>query len=90
MRRPTQPVWYSLVAILVCVLAVTIGAYVTLDRSAQAAERAARAAAVESEQRWCAVIATIDEAYRIAPPATEISRKLARDIRALREQFDCP
>jgi type II secretory pathway pseudopilin PulG len=100
-NRPRQPVWYSLVAILVCVLAVTVGGYVVLDRSARdrdraakaaaaQAERVARAAARESEQRWCSLITTMDDAYRIAPPQTEIGRKLAQDIGDLRLRFGCP
>jgi hypothetical protein len=78
-NRPAQPVWYSLVAILVSVL-VTVAAAVVYTNST----------ARESERKWCDVVTTMDDAYQVAPPTTEIGRKLARDIHRLRERFDCP
>lgn len=79
MNRPRQPVWYSLVAILISVL-VTVAATVVYTNST----------ARESERKWCSLVSTLDDAYRITPPTTEIGRKLARDIHTLRERFDCP
>ncbi|GAB2951801.1 hypothetical protein GCM10027280_45240 [Micromonospora polyrhachis] len=79
MRRPSQPLWYTLLAVVVSVLVTAAAALVIADRAAR-----------ESERRWCDVITTMDEAYRVAPPQTEIGQRLARDLAALREDFDCP
>jgi len=45
--------------------------------------------AAESQRKWCSLISTMDEAYSATPPTTEIGRKLARDIKSLRAEFDC-
>jgi hypothetical protein len=54
-----------------------------------AADRAAR----ESEQRWCGVVTTLDEAYSGAAtstrPQTTIGKKLAEEVHTLRLEFHC-
>ena len=47
-------------------------------------------AARQSEQRWCGVVTTLDDAYRQSPPQTPAGQKIARDIRQLRADFGCP
>lgn len=78
MNRPSQPVWHTLVAIVVSVLVTAGAALYIADRSAR-----------RSEQRWCGLIATLDDAYSVSPPTTEIGRKLAQDIGELRQRFGC-
>lgn len=46
--------------------------------------------AAQAGQRWCGIVTTLDDAYRQTPPQTPAGRKIARDIRQLRADFDCP
>jgi hypothetical protein len=87
-RRPV-PLWYALLAVVVSVLAImvaNVGYTVHVQREAAAAQREADR---EADRRWCGLITTLDEGYSVSPPQTEIGRKLARDIRALRVEFGC-
>ncbi|MFG3709474.1 hypothetical protein [Micromonospora sp. NPDC047730] len=49
----------------------------------------ANAAARQSEQRWCGIVTTLDDAYRATPPQSEAGRKIAADIARLRGEFRC-
>ena len=87
-RKPV-PLWYALLAVVVSVLAITVAniSYTAhVQREAAAAQRDADR---EADRRWCGLITTLDEGYSVSPPQTEIGRKLARDIKSLRAEFDC-
>lgn len=95
--RPTQPVWYSVVAILVCIVMMTVTTTVLLQRQAdQAAElsrqarQEAQQAARESERRWCGLVTSLDDAYRSSPPQTPVGQRMAMELATLRMQFGCP
>lgn len=45
---------------------------------------------VESEQKWCSVVGTLDDAYRQQPPQTPVGRRVAADMSALRKSLRCP
>lgn len=43
-------------------------------------------------RQFCSLVVTMDDAYSdpdLAPPATEIGQKLARDVRKLRGDLHC-
>jgi hypothetical protein len=47
-----------------------------------------------SEQKWCALLVTLDEGYNApvqpgAPPLNERGQRIAAQIHALRDSFDC-
>lgn len=44
----------------------------------------------ESERKWCGLVTSLDDAYRAAPPQSQLGQKLARDIYQLRVDFHCP
>jgi len=71
--------WRVLVAVL---LAAVASSAVSIIYSNEAAR--------QSEQRWCGVVSTLDDAYRQTPPQTPAGQKIARDIRQLRADFGCP
>jgi hypothetical protein len=73
-----QPLWYSLLAIMVTafVLAGT-GFWYTNHVQRQ------------GDQRWCDLLVTMDDAYSAGTPTTEIGRKIAALMRKLRADFDC-
>jgi hypothetical protein len=75
---PRQPIWYSLVAVVVSMILLTVlGAWYT-NRTA-----------AESERKWCELLGVMDEAYSSSPPRTEIGRQLARAMNKLRSDFGC-
>lgn len=49
----------------------------------------ANAAARQSEQRWCGIVTTLDDAYRATPPQTPAGQKIAAEFAQLRHDFRC-
>lgn len=81
----TMPAWYVLVAIVVSLMLLATSGVVYTNwsiRRQYAAER-------ESDRRWCQLLATLDHAYQGSPPQTELGRRLAADIHALRAELGC-
>lgn len=71
---------YTLVAVLASSL-VTAGAALAVTQHQRA----------ESDRRWCALLGELDAAYSAPPgPSTELGRRVAREIHALRTGFGCP
>lgn len=78
MRRPSQPVWYSLVAMLVSVVVLSgAGMYYT--------NRETR----ESERKWCEFITVLDDAWSSTPPQSALGRSVAASLHRLRADFGC-
>jgi hypothetical protein len=77
-NRPAQPIWYSLVALLVSMFVLAV-AGVVYTRHVQH----------ESERKWCSLISTLDAAYQSQPPQTQLGRNLAADMARLRRQLRC-
>lgn len=71
--------WQTLVVVLVAAIVSSV-----------ASMAYANAAARQSEQRWCGVVSTLDDAYRETPPQTPAGQKIATNIRRLRADFGCP
>lgn len=42
-----------------------------------------------SNQQWCDVVSTLDDAYTANPPQTETGQRIAREMRRMRRDFDC-
>ena len=83
MSRPTQPVWYSLVVVLVAAVAVAATSIVV---SVQLAKHSART----SEQKWCAIVRTLDDAWSSRPALTPLGRQVAAAMAKLRRDLGCP
>ncbi|MFE7869774.1 hypothetical protein ACFUYE_05415 [Micromonospora humida] len=47
------------------------------------------AAAHQAEQRWCGIVATLDDAYQQTPPQTPAGKRIADSIAELRGEFGC-
>lgn len=77
--KPTRPVLYSLVMVLVVGLATGIGSAIYSVDTAR-----------EGDRKWCSLVATLDDAYRVTPPSTETGKLVASQIHQLRMDFDCP
>lgn len=76
MRR--QPIAYSIAAIFLT-LAVSIPSGLWYTNHVQK----------ESDQRWCELLVTMDDAYQAGSPTTEIGRKIAALMHKLRVDFGC-
>lgn len=42
-----------------------------------------------SNQQWCDVVTTLDDAYTAQPPQTETGQRLAREMKRMRHDFGC-
>lgn len=78
---------------LIVILLVNLGLFVTglwfAGRKASEAAASAEAANAASAQRLCAIMLTLDGAYRGAPPTTETGRNLAKSIHDYVIVADC-
>jgi hypothetical protein len=44
---------------------------------------------IESEQKWCDVVSTLDNAYKVNPPQSTLGKTLASDMAKLVHEFHC-
>lgn len=80
-----------LVAVLLSSLATGTVALILGAKQRQESERRDRIAQQESDQRWCALLGDLDDAYQGPPrPTTALGRKVAEEIHRLRVGFGCP
>ena len=71
-------VWYAVLALVIsCLLIAFVSVWYThwVDDKAN--------------QRWCALMVTLDEAYKEVPPTTPASKNVAREVAILRETLGC-
>jgi hypothetical protein len=43
-----------------------------------------------SEQAWCGIISTLDDAYRATPPTSPVGIRVAAAMARLRKDYHCP
>jgi hypothetical protein len=77
-RRPSQPVWYSLLAMLVSMVVLTTAGIVYTNRATR-----------ESERKWCEFITVLDDAWSSTPPQSTLGRAVAASLHKLRTDFGC-
>jgi hypothetical protein len=77
-RRPSQPVWQSLVALFATVVLLAGGGIWYTERTAR-----------ESERKWCEFITVLDDAWSSSPPQSVLGRAVAASLHKLRTDFDC-
>jgi len=90
--RERRPGWYAWVAVLASNL--TMGALAVLI-SVTLAGRAVNVAEAQrhaSDEKWCALLVTLDESYNdpAHAPSTELGRNIAKAIHDLRNGYNCP
>jgi type II secretory pathway pseudopilin PulG len=78
-----------LLAIVATAVAVTASVTYT-NRAAKQSEARSAAQDEERDQRWCTLLGTLDDAYRVNPPVTDTGQKIARATASMRQQFGCP
>jgi hypothetical protein len=76
---PTRPVWYSLLVLFVVILSTMVFNVWYTNHVQQVAN-----------QRWCALMVGMDDAYRQVPPTTPTGRNVAAEIHRLRRSLGCP
>lgn len=84
-----RTVLYALVITMLLVLAVGVNSVVYANSVGRKAERTSNETVAKSQQAWCAVINTLDEAYKQIPPTTQFGRQLADSIHNLKAQYHC-
>lgn len=78
LQKPEQAVWYSIVVILVTVIAVAVGNILYtnwVDR--------------RSNQLWCEILVGIDDLNTKRPPQSEESKDFANKVHKLVIEFHC-
>lgn len=85
MTSPAVRLWY---AVLVAFLSALLIAGVSVQYANHTAAEL-RKEQRESDRKWCALLSTIDEGYKTAPPATPGARVFAAQIAKLRTDFGC-
>jgi hypothetical protein len=78
-KPPRQPVWYSLLAVLVTALLTAAASIVISVRLAEQTSR-------ESERKWCAIITILTGG---PTPETERGRAVAAAMLQLRRDLGC-
>jgi hypothetical protein len=88
-----QPGFYAWVCILAACITLPSVSFVAgmkqTERAVRASELAAAKALSESQQAWCPMVITFDNAWRDNPPPTEAGKQIAAGMRMLRAQYHC-
>jgi hypothetical protein len=75
--RPGSGRWSALMFVASILLLVVLGYVYTHHVQRQ------------SEQKWCALIVTMTDAYNSQPPQTELGQRIAADMAKLRRELGC-
>jgi hypothetical protein len=43
----------------------------------------------QADQRWCALVVSVDDAYLATPPQTPVGEQIAEAMHQLRQELDC-
>ncbi|MET8265930.1 hypothetical protein ABZU92_18280 [Micromonospora arida] len=70
--------WQTLVVALLFAFLAAAGSILYTNRAAR-----------ESEQKWCGIVATLDDVYSKTPPQTPVGQDMAEQLRQLRDDFGC-
>jgi hypothetical protein len=73
-----QSPWYSIAAIFVSMLVMGILGFAYTNHVQRT-----------NDQKWCGLIAYLDDGYRAAPPTTNAGKEFARRISVMRENLHC-
>lgn len=73
---------YALTGLFVVMIVAIVGGALFMKATAVNATR-------ESEQKWCAMVVTLDNAYQESPPQNPTGKKVAAEIARLRHDFRC-
>ncbi|MEU7677889.1 hypothetical protein AB0C42_24115 [Micromonospora taraxaci] len=82
-------VWYAMTVTFAVTVAFAAASVLYANERAERSERRAEQIDRESNRRWCALLATYDDAYQDSPPVTDTGRTLATEVSRLRTQFGC-
>lgn len=82
--------WYGTAAILASSLVMSIASVAIALHVNSESDRKAELARVESEKKWCSVVATLDDSYAEQPPTTATGKNVAEGIAGLRLSLHCP
>lgn len=74
--------WWSIGSAVACTAAVAIAGVIYTNSTAESVTR-------ESEQKWCGVVVTLDDAYSQLPPASPLGQRVADEMKRLRQDFRC-
>jgi hypothetical protein len=78
MTIPTRRVLYALIVVIALQLAVAVNGIWYANKVAR-----------DSEEKWCAIITSLDDAYRQQPPSTDTGRRIAAEMHELRASLKC-
>lgn len=76
--RIARSQWWALIVLFLSVLGVAVNSVVYANNVSR-----------RSNQQWCAIIVTLDDAYRRTPPTSAAGQDLAREMARLRREFHC-
>ena len=82
-------VWYAMTVTFVVVVAFAAASVLYANHAAEQAERRAEQIDRESNRCWCAMLGTLDDAYKATPPRTEAGQHVAAEVARLRTEFGC-
>lgn len=75
LQKPSQPVWYSLVVILVCLGGLIGGGYLYI---------------ASIQKQWCGIIIELDKFYSSSPSQDPRVKNFAKLIHERRQSLHCP
>lgn len=87
--RPRRSTLYSVLIIFAMLSGVIFASIMYTNRVAEENNRRFEHLLRESNQKWCGIIGTFDDAYKTQPPMTETGRVVAFQIHQLRIDYGC-
>jgi hypothetical protein len=82
-------VWYAMTVTFVVTIAFAAASVLYANHAAEQAVERSNEIDRESNRRWCALLTTLDDAYKQTPPKTDAGRNLAAETVRLRREFGC-
>lgn len=89
MSTPYVRFWYAITVAFVACLVTAIASVGYASWVNTESQKRSEQARVESDRRWCALLADIGDSQRAVPPKTESGKRFAAEIDRLRREFGC-
>jgi hypothetical protein len=81
----SKPRWMVLASVFFSTALLTVAGVLYTGHVDGKREQAER----EADRRWCELLGTLDDAYGSTPPSTDLGRRVAEAVHALRVGLDC-
>lgn len=82
--------WYWALCVLASCLGSSLAAVLISVHLSTASEKSIELQRHQTDLKWCAIVAVMDDNYKKLPPPSDLGKNIAKGMSDLRVQLQCP